>query len=493
MKSHAILGVVLCLSLIGYQDASVPQRSQTRYELTPIAPDNSSISGERRHVFGTVNDDMARSVFVSGTNVVVGGQQNLRDVIDHKESSGFVCDMNHGTCDSSNWKSMDAPAAKTEIWGVVALGSGNFAVAGKTNGAVTSCIDYRGGEDGFVGANTADASTCSHFAGNHNDEGLGMAIGPDYTYVVGTIGKSDHQDALVVRYDGTDFGVNRTRKGFSFGGPGLEEIFDVAVGDNEMIYVTGRTSNNLVVWCKSIVGAQCWGADINRGDTDLFVAGIHSDAGGMTLSWLYQQEAKYSTGQGLAYYTKNAVSNLVVVGEIDEGIDQSADPNCLSARDRSDGFKWTNGLVLKFGLDEVGVHSDSLTFDMRTYGSCTDDAVTVANGETFKSVAIGDTYIFVAGAMRAAGAVCPGTPFFPHCESNNLEDAVLLALDESDLSIFESYEFVGVDGNDSLDIFFDVAVEGGVVYMVGATKSIHPNNTLAGGMDAFVVKIDEPN
>ena len=66
-------------------------------------------------------------------------------------------------------------------------------------------------------------------------------------------------------------------------------------------------------------------------------------------------------------------------------------------------------------------------------------------------------------------------------------------LDESDLSIFESYEFVGVDGNDSLDVFFDVAVEGGAVYMVGATKSIHPNNTLAGGMDAFVVKIDEPN
>ena len=62
-------------------------------------------------------------------------------------------------------------------------------------------------------------------------------------------------------------------------------------------------------------------------------------------------------------------------------------------------------------------------------------------------------------------------------------------LDESDLSIFESYEFVGVDGNDFLDVFFDVAVEGGVVYMVGATKSIHPNNTLAGGMDAFMVKV----
>jgi len=439
---------------------------------------------------------MARSVSVSGANVIVGGQQNLRDVAGRKESSGFVCDVHPSidTCDPSRWTSIHAVGAKAEVWGVAALGSSDFAFAGKTNRAVTNCIDYNGGEDGFVGAKTAVPGTCSHFLENHNDEGLDIAVGPDYTYVVGTIGLSNHQDALVVRYDGANFGATRTQRKFSLGGPGLEEAFEVAIGDDEMIYVTGRTSNDLVDWCNRL-RAQCWGADINRSGTDLFVAGIHSDAAGMRLSWLYQQESQYSTGQGLAYYRKNDVKYLVVVGVIDEGINNSGDANCKSRFDRSDEFTWTNGLVLKFELDEFGVHLDPINkLQIQTYGSCTGDAVADDNGESFKSVAVGDAYIFVAGTMRGPAAVCWGTRFFPHCESNDLEDALLLALHESDLSIFGSYEFVGdAGGDDHLDIFIDVAVEGGYVYMVGATKSIHNNMALAGGMDAFVVRIDEPN
>ena len=493
MKPRTFQFIISCALLFGCQLTASPPASASE---AGLIPDNRSISGEKRLVFGTTNDDMARSVAASEGEVVIGGQQNLRDVVDHKESSGFACALNSAAwaCEPTSWKSIDAPGAKAEVWGVAALPSGEIIVAGKTNGPIQDCLDFNRGEDGFVGSVIATPPACAHFSMNHNDEGLGLAIGPNYTYVVGTVGLAGHQDALIIRYEGTDFGPDRTASEFSFGGPGLEEIFDVAVGRNGMVYVTGRTANDLVTRCREL-GAQCWGSDISGNGTDLFVVGIRSDGAGMKLSWLYQQEALYSTGQSLAFYEENGRQHLVAVGEIDEGFDAATDANCKSKNDRNDGYTWTNGLVLKFDLGDSGVPSDPETdLDVRTYGDCTDDTVSAANGETFKGVAVGDTYIFVVGAMRAAGAVCPGTPFFPHCESNDLENAVLLALNKNDLSVHESYEFAGdTGGGNHIEIFFDVAVEAGTIYMVGLTRSTHSGQLPSGGTDAFVVMVDEPN
>lgn len=460
--------------------------SFTQFTATAQLNKNPLPAGAYVEMVGRTDNDWSKSITVArdGEMYISGMSHNGID------KDGFVCRIND-TCVPGGLTifsdvngNQQAEALAAAIYGPVGL-----MVVGKANSGTTvngACAS-NGATDGWVERRETNAlnvpGPCDQYKGTGNDEALDAVIDPDKkrAYVAGTYANGGRQDAYVRRLD--DNLVMTAEFVFDATPNLLDEAFSVVVGEDSLVYVSGRTDSDLVSWCASqtydagAMPAACFGSEDGTNETDLFVAALKSTAAnGMELRWLYQfNHPGHSAGRDVIYFN-DAVhgKKLVVVG----GVSEDFGNPCAVVNDH-----FVDGMAMLIDLDASGVFS--AVEDNDSYGIC-------GVSESIQAVTFQNGFFYYVGADGGPGvnACLPSA----HCPPTGNEDGIIikasLGLFGGAISTMDYVDDVVVEGvlTDGADRLYDVLHDGTNVNVVGQTASDVLGATVSGASDAVFVR-----
>ncbi len=471
MKKY-ILVLALCLLTSFGQDAAMAQ-----FNKNPLP------AGAYVEMIGRTNNDWSKGIAMAadGKMYISGMSHNGVD------KDGFICRINDTcvpgslTIFSGASGDQQAEAIAAAVYGPLGVMVVGKAYAGTTvNGACAS----NGATDGWSERRETNAlnvaGPCDQYKGTGNDEALAVTIDPDqdWAYVAGTYANGGQQDAYVRRLDDN---LNMTAEFVFDASPNLlDEAFSIVVGEDSLVYVTGRTDSDLVSWCASQTydggtPSDCFGSEDGTRETDLFIAGLKSTvANGLELRWLFQYNFQgHTAGSGIEYVNDPVHGKkLVVVGGANEELP------CVRVSDH-----FIDGLAMLVDLDADGIFSGGVDNDR--YGICN-------ISESFQAVTYQNGFFYVVGSDGGPGV--NGCLPSAHCPPTGNEDGIVLKLTlglfGGAISTLDYVDDVVVEGvlSDGADRLYDVLHDGANVNVVGQTESDVLSATVSGASDAVFVR-----
>lgn len=442
-------------------------------------------AGTHVDMVGRTDNDWSKSIAMAadGKLYMAGMSHNGID------KDGFVCRVND-TCVPGSFTifndvngDQQAEAVAAAVYGPLGLMVVGKAFRGTTvNGACTS----NGRTDGWAERRETNAlnvpGDCDQYKGPSNDEALAAAIDPDkdWAYVVGTYGNGGAQDAYVRRLD--DNLVMTAEFVFDASPNLLDEAFSVVVGEDSLVFVTGRTDSDLVTWCAGQtydagIASECFGGEDGTSETDMFVAALKSTvANGLELRWLYQfNNPGHSVGSDITYLNDPVHGKqLLVVGSVNEGY-----AGCAVVNDH-----FVDAHMMLISLDANGIYTP--TWDSDFYGTC-------GVSESFQAATYHDGHFYVVGSDGGPG-VNACLPASAHCPPTGNEDGIVLKVSHTILggaiSSLDYVDDVVVEGTliDGTDRLYDILHDGTNVNIVGQTASDVLGAAISGGSDAIFLR-----
>ncbi len=442
-------------------------------------------AGAYVEMVGRTDHDWAKSITkaADGKIYIAGMSHNGVD------RDGFLCRIND-TCVPGSLTIFNDVNGDQQAEGVAAAVYGplGMMVVGQANaGTTVNAACASGGRiDGWAERRETNAlnvpGPCDQFAGPRKDVALAAAIDPDKdrAYVAGTYWNAGQQDAYVRRLDDN---LNLTAEFIFDASPNLlDEALSVTLGEDSLVFVTGRADSDLVTWCASQTydaGAspsECFGSEDGTSESDMFVAALKSTvANGLELRWLYQfDNPGHSVGNDVIYFNDPVQGKkLVVAGSVTE---DWGGP-CALVPDH-----FVNGLAIMIALDTNGNYMFS--DDNDNYGIC-------GVSESFHAVTYNNGFFYFVGFDGGPGvnaclpsAMCPPT---------GNEDGIVVKVSLGFIGGIGTMDYVDdivVEGAliDGADRLLDVQHDGTNLNVVGQTTSDVLGATVSGGSDGIYVR-----